>query len=338
MVKQMGQKREGARRAARSRCGVYDCSACALYRSGKCPGCASGNLHLSRQGDLLCPVYQCVRALGIAGCHECRQERCALDRRASLRCQLRVRFGGERASSVFLRRIAATRGVGVGPAGQASGQSADRLRGYLGLLAEYEQRGVEVVSSHQLARSMGVRASLVRRDLAELGGLGTPGKGYEVAAAAAAIRDRLDLTRERPTVWLGVGGRTDWTHAMEALRAVNCSLVGVFDDTDRGRIMGNLSIQPLSRAVAEVRRTDATVAVVASERAARRELLESLVEVGVRAILNLTPRRLDLPAGVVVEQCDLRAQMVRLVSRLGGDGAGQAQRDRGKHGARSAAR
>jgi redox-sensing transcriptional repressor len=197
---------------------------------------------------------------------------------------------------------------------------------------------VEVVSSHQLARSMGVRASLVRRDLAELGGLGTPGKGYEVAAAAAAIRDRLDLTRERPTVWLGVGGRTDWTHAMEALRAVNCSLVGVFDDTDRGRIMGNLSIQPLSRAVAEVRRTDATVAVVASERAARRELLESLVEVGVRAILNLTPRRLDLPAGVVVEQCDLRAQMVRLVSRLGGDGAGQAQRDRGKHGARSAAR
>jgi redox-sensing transcriptional repressor len=185
---------------------------------------------------------------------------------------------------------------------------------------------------------MGVRASLVRRDLAELGGLGTPGKGYEVAAVAAAIRNRLDLASERATVWLGVGGRTDWAHAMEALGAVNCALVGVFDDTDRGRIMGKLRIQPLSRAVAEVRRTAATVAVVASERAARRELLESLIEAGVRGILNLTPRRLDLPARVIVEQCDLGAQMVRLVSRLGGDGNGRGQQDRGKHGARSGAR
>lgn len=178
----------------------------------------------------------------------------------------------------------------------------------------------------------------MRRDLAELGGLGTPGKGYEVAAVAAAIRNRLDLASERATVWLGVGGRTDWAHAMEALGAVNCALVGVFDDTDRGRIMGKLRIQPLSRAVAEVRRTAATVAVVASERAARRELLESLIEAGVRGILNLTPRRLDLPARVIVEQCDLGAQMVRLVSRLGGDGNGRGQQDRGKHGARSGAR
>lgn len=197
---------------------------------------------------------------------------------------------------------------------------------------------MEVVSSHQLARGLGVRASLVRRDLADLGGLGTPGKGYEVAAAAAAIRDRLDLARVRPTVWLGIGGRMDWARAAEALRAVNCLLVGVFDDTDRGRIMDKLTVQPLSRAVAEVRRTGATVAVVASERAARRELLEGLVEAGVRGVLNLTPRRLDPPARAVVEQCDLGTEIGRLVSRLGGERAGRRQQEKGKHGARSRAR
>lgn len=332
----MAEKREGARRAARSRCGVYDCSACALYRSGRCPGCASGNLRLRREGEVLCPVYQCVRTLRIAGCEECRQDQCLLDRRAALRCQLRVRFGGERTSPVFLQQIAATRATGTGGAGHAWRQSGDRLRGYLGVLVEYQRQGVEVLSSHQLARGTGVRASLVRRDLAELGGLGTPGKGYAAEALAGAIRGRLDLARKRAAVWLGVGERTDWAAAIEELGAVNCALVGVFDDRNRGRVAGKLQVQPLSKVVAEVRRTGATVAVVASGRAARRNLLEDLAEAGVRGILNLTPCRLDLSGRVVVEQCDLGSELTRLVSRLGGGGRGQ--QEKGKHGARSAAR
>jgi len=309
----------GSRRATRSRCGVYDCSACDLYRAEKCPGCASGNLHLRRAGDELCPAYECVRALGIAGCPECRKSACILGDRTRLKCQLRVRVGGTRASQSFLRKLDAARGAAAGARGRTSGRFADRLRGYLRLLAQYELREVSVVSSHQLAGGIGVRASLVRRDLAEFGGLGTPGRGYEVRLVAGAVRKALDLATQRPAIWLGVAGVTDWQSVIDALRAGNCALVGIFDDGARERTIGTLTVQPLSRALPEARRTAARVAVVASESAARPDLLEGLVAAGVCGMLNLTPLRLDLSARVIVEQCDLGSQMVRLISRLGGD-------------------
>jgi len=313
----MAARSTGPKRAIRARCGVYDCSACDLYRSGKCPGCGSGNLRLRRAGDELCPIYECVRLLGIASCHECAKTSCALGDRTKLKCQLRARFGGARPSPAFVRRLDRARGA-ASAAGRASGGFADRLRSYLRVVAEYERREVPVVSSHQLARSIGVRASLVRRDLAELGGLGTPGRGYEVGPVAAAIREALDLGRKRPAIWLGVKGAIDWPSVVDALRAVNCSIVGVFDDDARGKVMGTLTVQPLSRAAVEARRIGATVAVVASERAVRPELLEGLVDAGVQGVLNLTRLRLDLPSRVAVEQCDLGSQILRLVSRLGG--------------------
>ena len=309
----------GSRRAARSRCGVYDCSDCDLYRAEKCPGCASGNLRLRRDGDDLCPVYECVGVLGIAGCRECSKERCTLSGRARLKCQLRVRFGGMRPAVGFLRRLEVARGGAAGSVGRVSGRSADRLCGYLGVLAEYERRNVSVVSSHQLAQGVGVRGSLVRRDLATLGGLGTPGRGYEVGPVAAAIRARLDLERPRPAIWLGVTGAIDWPSAVDALRAVNCSLIGIFDNSLQGTRVNTLIAQPLSRAPSEARRTRATVALVGSEQAAQPELLERLADAGVRGILNLTPVRIELPSRVVVEQCDVGSQILRLISRLGGD-------------------
>ncbi|MFB3882402.1 MAG: winged-helix domain-containing protein [Armatimonadota bacterium] len=205
--------------------------------------------------------------------------------------------------------------------GRAQGKSdrlRARLRDYLGALAEYEQQGMREVSSHQLARKTAVRASLVRRDLASLGTFGTPGRGYETARLGEGLRQALELAKARTAIWVGVSGAVDWGRVSRSLLAASCSLAGVFDDAAAGRAADSLTVQPLSRAPAETRRTGATIVVVGSEHGARAELLERLVAAGVEGIVNLTPLRLDIPSRVVVEQCDLGSEVVRLVSRLGG--------------------
>jgi redox-sensing transcriptional repressor len=199
----------------------------------------------------------------------------------------------------------------------ASGSLArlERLRRYLAALGDFSRRGVETVSSHQLSSSVGVRASLVRRDLSSLGHLGRPGKGYGVADLETGLRRTLRLERKRPAIWLGAGG-ADWGLIRAALRAVNCELVGLFDDECEGRRVGGLVVQPLARAAAVAKRRGAQVAVLATPAAAQTPLLESLSQAGVRAVLNLTPARLEVSAEVVIEQGDIGSQLLRLLSRM----------------------
>jgi redox-sensing transcriptional repressor len=235
-----------------------------------------------------------------------------------------MRFDGAEAVSHFEEKLDATRGlVTAAETGrQLPGQKMRRLHGYLLALDAYVGKSIATVSSQQLARGVGVRASLVRRDLSEIGGFGTPGRGYDVGRLTSEIRRALHLQRTRRAVWLGDASALRGRRAVRAAEVANCGLVGVFDDKSAGRSVNGYVVQPLSKAATEARKRSATVAVLASEEAADPKLLSRLVAAGIQAVLNLTPARLELPAAVVVEQCDLGSQLLRLISRMGADAEG----------------
>ncbi len=309
------------KRASRSLCAVYDCTTCGLFREGTCPGCASGNLHVLREGGEACAVYECVRALGAAGCHECTEPTCRVDSPALARCPLRGRFGGPTGYEGFRELLGETKGAAAGRGGEAlSSRTLPRVSRYLSAVEDYARRGVATVSSHQLGRAAGVRSALVRRDLSALGRYGTPGRGYAVNLLRQALRRRLALEQARPAVWLGNAELADRPGTQNALEAVNCRLVGVFDDAAAGGRAGGVRVQALARAPDKVRRERATVAVLASEEAARPEVVQDLAGAGVRAVLNLTPAPLTRSANVVVEQGDLGSLLFRLLCQVRGEG------------------
>jgi NADH/NAD ratio-sensing transcriptional regulator Rex len=134
----------------------------------------------------------------------------------------------------------------------------------------------------------------------------------------------LNLGRARATIWLGGVEMADGEEARAALDDVHCRLVGVFDDRHRGERVAGQMVHPLAQAPDWVRRRRASVAVLASEKAARPELVEELVAAGIRAVLNLTPAPLESCAQAVIEQGDLRSQLSRLLRRLPAEaGAGK---------------
>jgi redox-sensing transcriptional repressor len=200
-----------------------------------------------------------------------------------------------------------------------------RLREYLQVVHDYARRDVSTVSSHHLARCVGVRASLVRRDLSELGHLGTPGRGYSVSAVGAALRESLSLGSPRSAIWLGAARRAGDRHVAEALAIVNCTLVGIFDDDSEPRQVAGTPVRPLAEVAAAA--NTATVAILASEAATQPEVLRGLAEAGIEAVLNLTPVRLDASAKAIVEQADLGSQLLRLLSRLAGPGGRRAEQE-----------
>jgi len=220
----------------------------------------------------------------------------------------------------FREELRLARGVAAAPAElrPLPLRPAERMRRYLQLVADYAHRAVPVVSSHHLARAVGVRASLVRRDLAKLGHAGKRGGGYQVGGLHDALRQRLRLGQDRRAIWLGAASLQGHQEVVQVMARLQCRLVGVFDSSPRwvGAEVAGLPVQPAAEVVKGIKQHRATLAIVADKAFAREGLVESLVRAGVTAILNLTETPLRASAGAVVEQADLGTQVLRLLSRL----------------------
>lgn len=148
------------KRASRSMCGVYDCSSCDLFVAERCPGCASGNLHIARKDGTPCLVYECVRKLGVAGCHECTEPACRLGTVRVSCCPLRGRLDGEKEYEGLRARLEETRGAATRQNSAVPARTAQRMSCYLRVVQDYARRGVATVSSHQLGRAAGARRTI----------------------------------------------------------------------------------------------------------------------------------------------------------------------------------
>ena len=91
------------------------------------------------------------------------------------------------------------------PPGGVPRPTVTRLPLYRRALAMLTERGVDHVSSTQLAAVVGVTPATLRRDLSRLGSYGTRGSGYDVATLLGRVDRALALDREWPVVIVGVG-------------------------------------------------------------------------------------------------------------------------------------
>src|SRR4029453_17286619 len=80
-----------------------------------------------------------------------------------------------------------------------------RLPIYLRALSTLADRGIETVSSEELATAAGVNSAKLRKDLSYLGSYGTRGVGYQVEYLVYQISRELGLTQDWAVAIIGVG-------------------------------------------------------------------------------------------------------------------------------------
>jgi len=80
-----------------------------------------------------------------------------------------------------------------------------RLPVYVRTLRGLRERGIESVSSDELADHIGVTAAQIRRDLSYFGKFGKQGKGYDTGFLAEAIAGILRLDRQWDVALAGYG-------------------------------------------------------------------------------------------------------------------------------------
>lgn len=193
-------------------------------------------------------------------------------------------------------------------------RSIERMSVYRRIARALRDEGARHVFSHDLAHQARVSPSLVRRDLMGLEVVGNPNRGYPVEALLGALDAFLDAPEGDRAVLLGVGHLGRALLAYYPGRQTRLRIVAAFDadPMKAGRIIHGCRVLPMEDLEDVVRGEGIGLAILTVPGDAAQAVATSLVQAGVRGILNFAPARLHVPPGILVEEMDFTISFEKL--------------------------
>lgn len=195
-----------------------------------------------------------------------------------------------------------------------SERTIDRLRQYLCILDSLEHAGNCTVSSSEIAGIAGVKSGLVRKDLCHFGGFGRPSVGYNISYLKKQIRDILKLNEEKHLVLIGGKILRFDASLEERLAANNCRIdvILTLDETKYDTDIKQIPLNSTSDISRIIRDAGIQFAIISEYNEDCMSIVDTLVSGGVKAILNLTPNTLKVPAGVTIRNLDIPGELIAL--------------------------
>lgn len=166
--------------------------------------------------------------------------------------------------------------------------------------------GITTVSSSELGERIGVTAAQIRRDLSYFGEFGKQGKGYNVQFLLNQIRDILHLEQQWGVALVGTGHLGEAIARYNGFRDKGFEISALFD-ADPHKVGQELLGKPIhhfSKIPEIVSELELQVGIVAVPATSAQEVVDLLVQAGVKAILNYAPVSLQVPPDVRTRSID----------------------------------
>jgi redox-sensing transcriptional repressor len=190
-----------------------------------------------------------------------------------------------------------------------------RLSVYLRALEALENAGVNTISSKGLAEQFQLNAAQIRKDLAYFGEFGVRGVGYYVKDLRRHLREILGLHRQLKVIIMGAGNLGLALADYPGFRADGFDIVALFD-TAREKVgqysRSGVPIRHARELERLVERERIDIAVIAVPADMAREVVDTVVQAGIKAILNFSPGTLRVPRGVKLKSVDLTVSLESL--------------------------
>ena len=201
------------------------------------------------------------------------------------------------------------------PADSVSESTTARLSVYLRALETLAQEGVDTVSSGMLAERCHLNAALIRKDLAYFGEFGVRGVGYYVPDLRRHLKQILGLDRKQKVVIMGAGNLGLALADYSGFAHEGFDIVALFDvapDKVGTRSKGGVEVRHLADLAILVSAEQIDIAVVAVPGEAAQQVVATIVQAGIRAILNFAPSAIRVPEGVKIKNVDLSVSLETL--------------------------
>jgi redox-sensing transcriptional repressor len=199
----------------------------------------------------------------------------------------------------------------------------NRLSIYMHYLSKQDEGGKKLVSPYDIAQVCGVKAGLVRKDLARFGRFGIKGVGYYVTDLLQGIKSIFGLDRKLHVAIIGRHNIGLYFLSFKGFLNGNYEIVAVFDTKPEiavrsltSEITRSVDILHITclKEVAKIRKID--IAIINTIPSEAQDVVSQVVKGGIRGILNFTPSYVKVPRGFIAKNIQFAAEQDSLVYLL----------------------
>ena len=199
---------------------------------------------------------------------------------------------------------------------EISDRVVQRLTEYLSILKEV-RKYEDGINSIELSKIMDTTSAQVRKDLSTFGEFGVRGKGYDIDKLIEIIEDILGINKVNDLIVVGYGKMGEMITSNSKVMGKGFRIVGVFDNDPQKidqEISGNLKIQNVDEVEDFIKNSTNKVetAILSVVKEQAQTAAEKLVKNGIKALLNMTTYKLELPKNIVVVNMDISAKLQEL--------------------------
>ena len=194
-----------------------------------------------------------------------------------------------------------------------------RMPLYLHFLQEENSKGSQYISSTVIAQNISVSSVLVRKDLALVSSeAGRPRMGFGINRLIVDIEKFLGYDNLSEAIIVGAGGLGRAMLGYEGFKSNGLNIVAAFDVNQAviGKMIAGKSIMSLESMKEFVETNNIRIGIITVPKEAAQEVLNQMVEAGIKAIWNFAPAPLRAPKDVVLKTEDLAASLAMLAGKI----------------------
>ncbi len=187
----------------------------------------------------------------------------------------------------------------------------ERLPVYFRCLKEIRNSGTSIVSSDEIASRSGVKASQFRKDMSFFGEFGIQGLGYPVDQLLERLGSLMLLEQEHDVAIIGAGNLGTAFAKFGGFERWGFRIKHIFDNDPEkiGKEVGGVIVEDVEKIPP---RLDVSIGLLTVPASQAQYGASCFCRAGVRAILNFTGIKLDIPRGIVIRNVDVTHELAIL--------------------------
>ena len=191
------------------------------------------------------------------------------------------------------------------------------LPSYLEFLRNLPPDKVPYISATAIAKHLGLGEVQVRKDLAAVSGAGKPKLGYVTAELVEKIEDFLGCNQLTSAVLVGAGKLGRALLQYDEFEKYGVKISAAFDSNERAISLGTKTeILPMNQFEYFCKTQNIKLGIITVGEGSAQAVCDQMVKSGITAIWNFAPCKLNVPAGVLLQNENLALSLAHLNNQL----------------------